>query len=1254
MTETAHLKIGDYVHLKFIKLNGFLSAEGVLEDELYCDNNVEDFDDVLFQVQLQRQYSAAYELNLFSKRQAEAKAENPYGYTEDKRTTQFRNALVKGRDNEINMNESFMKERLGTSVCFGDVIQLLHVKSQKYISLLPGELARDERENMTAFLSPEGSADSWFAVMPRYKIDREGDVVPATTEVYLKLAEKSNEFLHCADKDPPKGLKREVNVALGIPTSWRMQIFRSAVDVMAKTNVMCGMPIVLNDPESNTFLSVCTPAVHLKTVRDVDLDIVMAEEQGELDSVMYDDGSVASAGDVEEFIEEYGDLVLMSMPRNDRFDTNAVWVVESKDVSRGGVVEWKTDTVRLRHYRTGKYLAVRHSKTLGFYTTYDRNITDTLVNITNISNNPNHLLQKNCAILLHKGHHYMQRGQHNDNMNVYTVRSTSHTTTSMNFILNEYTETEDGSVQRVNGLLQPMDLDSARTIKRFFERYLRKTAVPPQGLFLPGSDNVWPRQDVMNLGLFEHGVQTVVHFVTGDPMTIMDNLQSTDGEEEEKSGIDQLHSQKLRMLRQDILREQGVLDLLLTMLNMLVPVSLAREAAAERRITVNTVAFATVQAIVSSLLLLMYHCVNKNPENQFAVAEHLLIILGHVAMDRKAAEIVGSMLADNDEIQETKIGDEEINIFAQRMHDREMNVVYMKMLTSCCSCNGSAVVSNQQVVENIIFGSNSSLLISFVMDEANMVDNVFAASDSLYLKPLKGGFSSDAMGIMGKHLVERGVPVVKSTWSAFSDESPYVPKTLFGIDPVPINSVLRMRSVVPGKDSGKAHIAALRQHVLDFLRAQLLLSSEMCLGRNYPVMEAMEKDYSFELLMSLYLLGQDDETKQYVVMLILRLYVDRDPQRVAVIPRLTRTVNFVGEDRKLGVTSPRLPCVEDARASNFTLLQYIIREELSRVKGGHYRAHTHSIAVLMHKLLLFDFYGREEIMTDAITSIVEALDRRGMGVKSVAEGKAKSRRLSRRASLSSVKSSGQLSIVASNHTSATVEADEDENESKKDTWQAKSLNFLESSSFTIFMLFLVLVSLVVAGYQVVVLRDAETEEVIDDVSGNVTTETYDPDASLRDTLFWADLGIFVVFCIEWACRLYCFHSVHENVLGFFQDGFNVLDFIVIAIDAMLLAMSGMLAEAEDAGSFSKGLRMLRIAKVVRMFRLMKQMVNKGVRMFSKWKSPPRYLSSPADDIKTMNELTATLRRYSPNPNPNPNSNPNSNPNPNPTRAALNV
>jgi hypothetical protein len=66
MTETTtYLSIGDYVCLFYVKLSSNLCAEGILGDDINVGDKVESFDDCLFQVHLQRQYSASNELSLF-------------------------------------------------------------------------------------------------------------------------------------------------------------------------------------------------------------------------------------------------------------------------------------------------------------------------------------------------------------------------------------------------------------------------------------------------------------------------------------------------------------------------------------------------------------------------------------------------------------------------------------------------------------------------------------------------------------------------------------------------------------------------------------------------------------------------------------------------------------------------------------------------------------------------------------------------------------------------------------------------------------------------------------------------------------------------------------------------------------------------------------------------------------------------------------------------------------------------------------
>ena len=93
-----------------------------------------------------------------------------------------------------------MSKNIGESVRYGDQIQLKHVKSNKYISVTTTQTAETERENLVVVLNTAGSALSWLTVMPRLKIDQEGDVVRNASDVYFKVAERNNEFLHCSER----------------------------------------------------------------------------------------------------------------------------------------------------------------------------------------------------------------------------------------------------------------------------------------------------------------------------------------------------------------------------------------------------------------------------------------------------------------------------------------------------------------------------------------------------------------------------------------------------------------------------------------------------------------------------------------------------------------------------------------------------------------------------------------------------------------------------------------------------------------------------------------------------------------------------------------------------------------------------------------------------------------------------------------------------------------------------------------------
>ena len=80
------LCIGDLITLKTVKFEAFLGAEGILIEDLIVSEDAADFDDCVFAIHLQRQYSAARELESFleSRKEDEAMDDLEMGDAESK------------------------------------------------------------------------------------------------------------------------------------------------------------------------------------------------------------------------------------------------------------------------------------------------------------------------------------------------------------------------------------------------------------------------------------------------------------------------------------------------------------------------------------------------------------------------------------------------------------------------------------------------------------------------------------------------------------------------------------------------------------------------------------------------------------------------------------------------------------------------------------------------------------------------------------------------------------------------------------------------------------------------------------------------------------------------------------------------------------------------------------------------------------------------------------------------------------------
>jgi hypothetical protein len=195
--------IGDYVFLRPVKHTGendpFLQAHGALCDRVWTNLSTLDVvDSSVFQICYRTRVHAAEQLVSFEEKQKKLRS------PEDREHAIVqRGILQRVCKKEEEVNKQQMQKMMGTSVKYGEAIQLRHRLSGKYLQSgqTSGNLTEEdashfvaitEPEHFAAFLSDVPSQATWFVILSSDLIPTE--VVTKNSHVYLQVA-KQQEFL---------------------------------------------------------------------------------------------------------------------------------------------------------------------------------------------------------------------------------------------------------------------------------------------------------------------------------------------------------------------------------------------------------------------------------------------------------------------------------------------------------------------------------------------------------------------------------------------------------------------------------------------------------------------------------------------------------------------------------------------------------------------------------------------------------------------------------------------------------------------------------------------------------------------------------------------------------------------------------------------------------------------------------------------------------------------------------------------------